>query len=97
MKMLGSGRSVCAISMLVLYQGSGTFLAERAMEASYLQMAFHESHTIRHCYCMGPQNLLIRHKLINSGYMAIEDDASGNFGRLIWRCSLFCNALRKVY
>ena len=42
-------------------QGSGTFLAERATEASYLEMGFHESHTIGHWCRTGPQNLVIRH------------------------------------
>ena len=75
--------------------GVGTFLVERAMEASYAKMAFHESHTIGHWGRMRPQNLLIRHKFSNSGYMTTEDDTSGNFGRPFWRYSLFCNTLKK--
>ena len=43
------------------------------MDASYLKMAFHERHTIGHQCGIGPQNLLIRHKLSNSGYMTTED------------------------
>ena len=42
------------------------------MDASYLKMAFHERHTIGHQCGIGPQNLLIRHKLSNSGYMKLE-------------------------
>ena len=63
-------------------QGLGTFLTdERAMEASYLNMDLHESHTIGHWCRMGPQTLLIRHKLSNSGYIKTEDDSRANFGR----------------
>jgi len=79
-----------------LGQWSGAFLTERAMEDSYLKVAFHESHTIGHWCHMGPQNLLIRHKLSNSGYMTTEDDTSGNFGRPFRRYSLLCSALKKV-
>ena len=43
----------------VLDWGLGTFLAERAMEASYLKKAFHESHIIGHWCYIGPQNFLI--------------------------------------
>ena len=63
-----------------LVQGSGVFLAEGGMEASYLKMTFHESHTVGHCRRMGPQNLLFRCKLGNSGYMKTEDDTNCNFG-----------------
>ena len=62
-------------------QGSGIFLAERFMKVSYLKMAFHESHTVGHCCRMGPQNLLLRYKLSNAGYMTAEDDTSSTFGR----------------
>ena len=81
---------------VVLDQGSGTFLAERALEASYLKMAFHESHTIGHWCRVGPQNLLIRHIHSNWVYMTTEGDTSGNFGRPFWRYTLFCSALKKV-
>ena len=45
--------------MLALVQGSGTSLAERATEASYLEMGFHKSHTIGHWCRTGSQNLVI--------------------------------------
>ena len=80
---------------IILHQGSGISLAQRGMDASYLKMAFHESHTIGHWCCVGPQNLLIQYKLDNSGYMTTEDDINGNFERPLWRYSLFCNALNK--
>ena len=66
------------------------------MEASYLKMAFHESHTIGHWRRIGPQNLLSHDKLSKVGYMTTEDDTSGNFGRSFWRYSRFSNSLKKV-
>ena len=51
------------------------------MEAAYLKMDFHESHTIGIWCRLGPQNLLIQPKLSNAGYMTTEDDTVGNFGR----------------
>ena len=80
---------------ITLVQGSGTFLAERAMAASNLKMALNESHTIGHWCRVGPQNLLIRYKFGNSSYMTTEDDTSGNFGRSFWKYPLFCKALKK--
>ena len=44
------------------------FLTEKGKEPSYLKMAFHESHIIGYWCHMGPQNLLIQHKLSNSDY-----------------------------
>ena len=42
-----------------LGQGSGTFMAERAMKASYFKIYFHQSHIIGHSCHMGPQKRLI--------------------------------------